>query len=532
MTSTISDAQVEAALTAYRKEAFYAGDSIAMHAALTAAAQAGKRHTDRYVPCPTCGFVIRKVERTPFVIEDDLEGERVEPPMPAADEVTASLSADESLRRHGEPSPEQPTDTSDAECAVACMLVANPRVRVGDDGWQRRVNDLIRALRDDRNELRAKLSKALDELSYADLRASGGISEAAPDTLGLADDWQLVPKRPTNEMLQASVDATYNIGRWPQTTGEVHELRYQAMLAAAPSYPSDGWQLVPKEPATEMIKAGDKAGGSATGVPQQFPVTESVWRAMLAAAPSHPQPQQHDGADVQGEPSAPAQSGDGDCAEIAQIRSEHLQRLDALDELTMERNQLRSAARDYLLEPTDENTKALAKIIGWIEHEQKPTKLTDDSYSAGLRSIAKRYSSHGDEIIAKIIDGAADRIATLTQALAEAKANTSMSVSVGGGLAVYGSAAAISRLQNYILLDSTHPVEKGDVRRSLMRNLQKAEAALAEAKKVIAPFAEIAMDLIDGLKDDAKNTMHWAVPTVGHLRAARAFAEQQGWGVK
>lgn len=52
----------------------------AIHAAL-AAAPAGapsERHTDRSIPCPTCGFVIRKVERRPLVIEDD------EPPSASA----------------------------------------------------------------------------------------------------------------------------------------------------------------------------------------------------------------------------------------------------------------------------------------------------------------------------------------------------------------------------------------------------------------------------------------------------------------
>lgn len=48
-------------------------------------------------------------------------------------------------------------DTSDEACAVACMLVSNPQgaLRKDGDGWQKRVNDLIRALRDERNVLRA-----------------------------------------------------------------------------------------------------------------------------------------------------------------------------------------------------------------------------------------------------------------------------------------------------------------------------------------------------------------------------------------
>jgi hypothetical protein len=43
-------------------------------------------------------------------------------------------------------------DTSDEACAIACMLVSNPqgKARQDGDGWQRRVNDLIRALRDER----------------------------------------------------------------------------------------------------------------------------------------------------------------------------------------------------------------------------------------------------------------------------------------------------------------------------------------------------------------------------------------------
>jgi hypothetical protein len=49
-------------------------------------------------------------------------------------------------------------DTSDEACAMACMLVSNPRgkLRKDGDGWQKRVNDLIRALRDERNDLRAE----------------------------------------------------------------------------------------------------------------------------------------------------------------------------------------------------------------------------------------------------------------------------------------------------------------------------------------------------------------------------------------
>jgi hypothetical protein len=55
-------------------------------------------------------------------------------------------------------------DTSDEACAVACMLVSNPQGAMhGDgDGWQKRVNDLIRALRDERTALRRSLAGIVD----------------------------------------------------------------------------------------------------------------------------------------------------------------------------------------------------------------------------------------------------------------------------------------------------------------------------------------------------------------------------------
>lgn len=63
---------------------------------------------------------------------------------------------------------------------------------------------------------------------------------------------------------------------------------------------------------------------------------------------------------------------------------------------------------------------------------------------------------------------------------------TSCSVTVGDGLVVYGSIEAVGRVQDYILLDSTHPVEAEDVRRSLARQLQAAEAKIARLQEMIA----------------------------------------------
>lgn len=83
-------------------------------------------------------------------------------------------------------------------------------------------------------------------------------------------------------------------------------------------------------------------------------------------------------------------------------------------------------------------------------------------------------------------------------------------VTVGGGLSVYGTHEAITRVQNYIMLDSTHPVEKEDVRRSLMRDLTAAESRLATLERELAEarakieLQEVAMDDICGSLNDER----------------------------
>lgn len=58
-------------------------------------------------------------------------------------------------------------DTSAEACALACMIVSNPAGAMRHVGWQKRVNDLIRALR---NELDAEIyrsERTEDELAAA-----------------------------------------------------------------------------------------------------------------------------------------------------------------------------------------------------------------------------------------------------------------------------------------------------------------------------------------------------------------------------
>lgn len=54
-------------------------------------------------------------------------------------------------------------DTSDEQVALMCMYVSRsqPPNENWPTDWRRRVNDLIRALRDERNDLRKKLIDAV-----------------------------------------------------------------------------------------------------------------------------------------------------------------------------------------------------------------------------------------------------------------------------------------------------------------------------------------------------------------------------------
>jgi hypothetical protein len=45
-------------------------------------------------------------------------------------------------------------DTSDERIAVICMLVSNPDGLKRPDDWRKQVNDVLRALRDERNALK------------------------------------------------------------------------------------------------------------------------------------------------------------------------------------------------------------------------------------------------------------------------------------------------------------------------------------------------------------------------------------------
>lgn len=60
-----------------------------------------------------------------------------------------------------------------------------------------------------------------------------------------------------------------------------------------------------------------------------------------------------------------------------------------------------------------------------------------------------------------------------------------MYLTVGNGLRVWGHVHAIRRVQDFFLLDSKHPQEKEDVRRSLARDLQAAEERILELETLL-----------------------------------------------
>jgi hypothetical protein len=74
------------------------------------------------------------------------------------------MGSGEATGTQGSPDQRDKIDTSDEACALACMLVSNPQgqLRKDGDGWQRRINDLIRALRDERNDLAKRIQQFVD----------------------------------------------------------------------------------------------------------------------------------------------------------------------------------------------------------------------------------------------------------------------------------------------------------------------------------------------------------------------------------
>ena len=92
--------------------------------------------------------------------------------------------------------------------------------------------------------------------------------------------------------------------------------------------------------------------------------------------------------------------------------------------------------------------------------------------------------------------GAEAKITAQAEEIERLNELTSCSVTVGRGLSVYGTIEAVGRVQTYILLDSNHPVEKADVRRTLARELQAAEARVRELEGALKEAGETPSDAL------------------------------------
>jgi hypothetical protein len=110
--------------------------------------------------------------------------------------------------------------------------------------------------------------------------------------------------------------------------------------------------------------------------------------------------------------------------------------------------------------------------------------------------------------------------ARLSEDNVQLHARVGIGVTVGGGHIVYGSHEAIKRVQNILLIDSTHPIEKEDVRRSLLRDVQAAEARLQRAASIIRDFVTETRAYSSPECDDE------GAPGAAELKAADAFLSE------
>ena len=87
-------------------------------------------------------------------------------------------------------------DTSNEQCALVCMIVSNPGDGERPHAWQKRVNDLIRALRDERNELQQIFDLQWTRMQEATRywQIETGQHDVRPD-LGKMLEWFMQEKR-------------------------------------------------------------------------------------------------------------------------------------------------------------------------------------------------------------------------------------------------------------------------------------------------------------------------------------------------
>lgn len=88
---------------------------------------------------------------------------------------------------------------------------------------------------------------------------------------------------------------------------------------------------------------------------------------------------------------------------------------------------------------------------------------------------------------------------------------TRVGATVGDGLVIYGNHDAVKRVQTFILAASEHPIEKEDVNRQLVKDLQEAEAKLFNVRTELAEYTGEASPKIGDLNLTARDEIAFAV---------------------
>jgi hypothetical protein len=120
--------------------------------------------------------------------------------------------------------------------------------------------------------------------------------------------------------------------------------------------------------------------------------------------------------------------------------------------------------------------EARLKEGGWTWEIWDVTHPSESNHFVIVTVDSKGAADDFHEPFAKLI------AAVLTTGLKQHDIETAskilgMSLCVGKDLHVYGEYEAISRTQQYVLLDTNHPIEKEDVKRIFARSLQAIERA-------------------------------------------------------
>jgi hypothetical protein len=199
-------------------------------------------------------------------------------------------------------------DISKEACAVVCMLVSNPEgaLRKDGDGWQRRVNDVIRALRNELDAAEARAKRLAEALRFYANDDNWGPTPLGDDIFEISaieqDRGQHRPRRPLrgNDMSARDEFAwveCMSIGSGRPTAkrcqdGAPCEACYERADGRISALAAAGYKIVSREPTKDALAVGanvlvNSQGHKGVAELAVYPVYE-IFTAMFDAAPPHP----------------------------------------------------------------------------------------------------------------------------------------------------------------------------------------------------------------------------------------------------